>query len=87
MIVTIQDPASLRVIAFCSSDKTKYIKDNVEAKFIANSGDIKTLVTSVKNISTISTLYLEYPELSSQYNGNIAVRQSQDKQLLTEDAA
>ena len=86
VIVTIQDPASLRVIAFCSSDKTKYIKDNAEAKFIANSVDIKTLVTSVKNISTISTLYLEYPELSSQYNGNIAVRQSQDKQLLTEDA-
>jgi len=76
------------VIAYIEDYNLKYIANSENGKFIANNGVITPLNVDIENISKVSLINIEYPELSSLYNGEIAVRQdSQDgKKLITEKA-
>jgi putative peptide zinc metalloprotease protein len=76
------------VIAYVEDYNLKYIANSENGKFIANNGVITPLNVDIENISKVSLINIEYPELSSLYNGEIAVRQdSQDgKKLITEKA-
>ena len=88
-IFHIYDAKTSNVISYIEDYNIKYLNDDYKnAKFIANNGLMDSLNVRLKSISNVSLTNLEYPELSSLYNGSIAVRQdAQEKEkLITETA-
>ena len=85
-IFTLYEPTSLELIAFCSEDNLKYINNKQKAVFLLNSGDYGAIETNITHISNISLPFIEFPELSSLYGGNIAVREDSKNQLISEKA-
>ncbi|QKJ26071.1 site-2 protease family protein [Aliarcobacter cibarius] len=85
-LFVLYDNSNYRIVSFCNEKDLKLLKKNGNAKFIFNSGDIKDISIKLLTISKISTPYLEFPELSSDYGGDIATRQDLNKQIKTEQA-
>lgn len=85
-VFSLYDNLNYRIIGFCNENDFKLLKENSEAKFIFNSGDMKDIKTNIRAISKVSIPYLDFPELSSDFNGDIATRQDVNKQLKTEEA-
>lgn len=79
------DNFSYRIVGFCNENDKNLLKQNVQANFIFNSGDIKDIKSVINSISTVATPHLEYQELSSDFGGDIATRQD-NKRLKTEQA-
>jgi putative peptide zinc metalloprotease protein len=71
---------------FCNENDFKLLKENSQTKFIFSSGDIKDIYSNISNISQVSIPYLEFPELSSDFGGEIATRQDGNKRIKTEQA-
>ena len=92
-ILSIYNPNSNYIIAYCKDVDYKYLIDNAKAKFISNTPNINTINANLKDISKISLVVLEYEELSSIYGGEIPTRQSNEnntsnekKKLISESA-
>ena len=68
-------------MGFCNENDFKLLKENSQTKFIFSSGDIKDIYSNISNISQVSIPYLEFPELSSDFGGEIATRQDGNKKL------
>lgn len=79
------DNFSYRIVGFCNENDKNLLKQNVQANFIFNSGDIKDIKSVINSVSTVATPHLEYQELSSDFGGDIATRQD-NKKLKTEQA-
>jgi len=73
-------------VGFCNENDFKLLKENSQTKFIFSSGDIKDIYSKISNISKVSIPYLEFPELSSDFGGEIATRQDKNKGIKTEQA-
>lgn len=87
-IAHIYNSKTSNIIAFIEDYNLEYINKINKSKFIANNGLVESLEANILEVSKVSLTNIEYPELSSIYNGEIAVRQDmQDKQkLITEKA-
>ncbi len=85
-MLTLYDPKSIKLTAFCKEEDLKYIQNKSKAKFFINSGDFAAIESTVTSISNISLPYINFPELSSDYGGDIAVRQDSKKRLVSEKA-
>jgi putative peptide zinc metalloprotease protein len=84
-VFVLYDNTDYRIIGFCNENDFKLLKENSKSKFIFSSGDIKDIHSNITIISKISVPYLEYPELSSEYKGEIATR-LENKKMRTEQA-
>ena len=85
-IFVLYDNLNYRIVGFCNENDFKLLKENSSSKFIFTSGDLKDIHQKVTNISKFSIPYLEFPELSSDFGGEIATRKDLDKRLKTEQA-
>jgi putative peptide zinc metalloprotease protein len=85
-IFSIYDNLNYQIVAFCNENDFRLLKENSDSKFIFNSGDIKNINSKITNISKISVPYLEFPELSSDYGGEIATRQDSNRGIKTQEA-
>ena len=85
-IFVLYDNLNYRIVGFCNENDFKLLKENSNSKFIFASGDLKDIHQKVTNISRFSIPYLEFPELSSDFGGEIATRKDLDKRLKTEQA-
>ena len=84
-IFVLYDNLDYRIVGFCNENDFKLLKENAKSKFIFSSGDIKDISANITTISKVSVPYLEFPELSSDYNGEIATR-LENKKIKTEQA-
>jgi putative peptide zinc metalloprotease protein len=66
------NPNTPIITAFCTKHDKQLINNQNNAVFIANNNTDKIEAT-INNISNISTLKIEYEELTSKFNGDIAV--------------
>ena len=80
------DNLSYRIVGFCNENDINLLKENSKSKFIFSSGDIKDIHSTITSFSKVTTPYLEYQELSSDFKGCIATRQDSNKRLKTEQA-
>ena len=80
------DNLSYRIVGFCNENDINLLKENSKSKFIFSSGDIKDIHSTITSFSKVTTPYLEYQELSSDFKGSIATRQDSNKRLKTEQA-
>ena len=85
-IFVLYDNENYRIVSFCNENDFKLLRENSASKFIFSSGDVNDIHTKISNISKISVPYLEFPELSSDFGGEIATRQDRDKGIKTEQA-
>jgi putative peptide zinc metalloprotease protein len=85
-ILSIYDQNDIKVTAFCSEGKVQYIDVNSPSYFISNIGEVDTIDTEISSISEVSVPYLAYPELSSEYGGDIATRDDHQKRMYSEEA-
>ncbi|ABV67292.1 peptidase, M50 family [Aliarcobacter butzleri RM4018] len=85
VVFTLYDNLDYRIVGFCNENDFKLLKENSQSKFIFNSGDIKDIHSNLTSISKVSIPYLEFPELSSDYQGEIATR-LENKKIKTEQA-
>lgn len=85
VVFTLYDNLDYRIVGFCNENDFKLLKENSESKFIFSSGDIKDIHSNLTTISKVSIPYLEFPELSSDYKGEIATR-LENKKIKTEQA-
>ena len=85
-VFVLYDNLNYKIVGFCNENDFKLLKQNSEAKFIFSSGDVKDISTKISTISKVSIPYLEFPELSSDFGGDIATRQDLNKQIKTEQA-
>lgn len=85
-IFTLYDNLDYRIVGFCNENDFKLLKDKAKSKFIFSSGDIKDIYSNITTISKVSIPYLEFPELSSDFGGEIATRQDKNKGIKTEQA-
>lgn len=87
-IAHIYNSDSSNVVAFIEDYNLRYITNISSSKFMANSGLISNIDTKIYEISRVSLTNLDYPELSSLYGGEIAVRQdtNEKQKLITENA-
>ncbi|NCB12440.1 MAG: HlyD family efflux transporter periplasmic adaptor subunit, partial [Erysipelotrichia bacterium] len=83
-VFVLYDNLNYKIVGFCNENDFKLLKQNSEAKFIFSSGDVKDINTKITTISKVSIPYLEFPELSSDFGGDIATRQDLNKQIKTE---
>ena len=84
-IFALYDISDFRIVGFCNENDLKLLKENVDGKFIFDSGDLEDLVGVITQISNVSVHYLEFPELSSDFGGTIATR-TDNNRLKTEQA-
>ena len=85
-ILSIFDPTDIKVTAFCSEGRIQDIAVNSASYFISNLGEIASIETQIKSISEVSVPYLAFPELSSEYGGEIATRNDPQKRMYSEEA-
>ena len=87
-IFHIYNSDSSKIIAYIEDYNYDYITKIKDGKFISNNGLLEHLDVNIENISKVSLTNIEYPELSSLYNGQIAVRQDNKDchKLITEKA-
>lgn len=85
-IFSLYDNSNYQIVAFCNENDIRLLKENSESKFIFDSGDIPNINSKIKTISKVSVPYLEFPELSSDYGGEIATRKDSDKGIKTQEA-
>ena len=85
VVFTLYDNLDYRIVGFCNENDFKLLKENSQSKFIFSSGDIKDIHSNLTSISKVSIPYLEFPELSSDYQGEIATR-LENKKIKTEQA-
>lgn len=85
-IFVLYDNLNYKIVGFCNENDFKLLKENSQTKFIFSSGDIKDIYSNISNISQVSIPYLEFPELSSDFGGEIATRQDGNKRIKTEQA-
>ncbi|QKF77826.1 site-2 protease family protein [Arcobacter defluvii] len=85
-IFVLYDNLNYKIVGFCNENDFKLLKENSNSKFIFSSGDIKDIHSKISNISKVSVPYLEFPELSSDFGGEIATRQDKNKGIKTEQA-
>lgn len=85
-IFLLYDNLNYKIIGFCNENDFNLLKENSQAKFIFDSGDIKDINSNITSISKLSNPYLEFAELSSDFSGEIATRQDINKRLKTEQA-
>lgn len=85
-ILSIYDPNDLKIRAFCPEGRIRDIDINSASYFISNLGEVDTIDVDINSISEISTPYLRYPELSSEYGGDIATRNDFNKRMYSEEA-
>jgi len=85
-ILSIYDPTDLKIKAFCPEGRIQDVDINSTAYFISNLGEIDTIDVEINSISEVSTPYLRYPELSSEYGGDIATRNDTHKRMYSEEA-
>ncbi len=85
-MLTLYDPSSIKLTAFCDENDLPNIKSDSNALFIINSGDYSPLNAKVIDVSNISLPYIDFPELTSDFDGEIAVRQDNEKRLVSEKA-
>ena len=84
-IFLLYDNLNYKIVGFCNENDFNLLKENSQAKFIFNSGDIKDISSNITNISKLSNPYLEFSELSSDFGGEIATR-TDNKMLKTQQA-
>lgn len=85
-ILSIYDPNDLKIKAFCPEGRIQDIDINSASHFISNLGEVDTIDVDINSISEVSTPYLIYPELSSEYGGDIATRNDSHKRMYSEEA-
>jgi putative peptide zinc metalloprotease protein len=85
-ILSIYDPNDLKIRAFCPEGRVRDVDINSAAYFISNLSEVDTIDVDINSISAVSTPYLRYPELSSEYGGNIATRNDFNKRMYSEKA-
>ena len=85
-IIDLYNLDTLELVGFCPENMLQYINIGDKLKFFVKSGDITTIKGEVIGLETISTPYLQYPELSSNFKGSIATRTDTNKLLKTEQA-
>jgi len=85
-IFVLYDDTDHRITAFCNEYDLALVKKNATSTFFFHSGDTKDIHAVISDISKVSVPYLEFPELSSVFNGKIATRQDGNKRLKTEQA-
>jgi len=85
-IFVLYDNLNYKIVGFCNENDFKLLKENSNSKFIFSSGDIQDIHSKISNISKVSVPYLEFPELSSDFGGEIATRQDKNKGIKTEQA-
>ena len=84
-IFVLYDNLNYRIVGFCNENDFNLLKENSQAKFIFNSGDIKDINTKITTMSKVSIPYLEFSELSSDFGGEIATRNDLNKLIKTAD--
>ena len=85
-IFLLYDNLNYKIVGFCNENDFNLLKENSQAKFIFNSGDIKDINTKITTMSKVSIPYLEFSELSSDFGGEIATRNDLNKLIKTEQA-
>lgn len=84
-ILTLYNPDSISIVAYCKESDIHRIKMKDRAFFIANNGEIIDIDAKINSIASTSSSIILYPELSSIYKGSIATRQSQDTKAVEEN--
>jgi putative peptide zinc metalloprotease protein len=82
----IYNPNEYQIIGYLSTQNRQNIKEDSKGKFVANSPDIETISVSNISIDKVSTSNIQYPELTSKYSGTIAVRDDNNKNLISESS-
>ena len=85
-ILSVYDPKSVKIIGFCPEERIYEIKQGLDALFIPDILEVKSIKTTIKNISEVSLPYLNFPELSSDFGGIIATRKDSQDRLRSEEA-
>jgi putative peptide zinc metalloprotease protein len=85
-ILSIYEPNDFKIKAFCPEGRIRDIDINSASYFISNLGEVNTFDTNINSISEVSTPYLRYPELSSEYGGDIATRNDSRQRMYSEEA-
>ncbi|MBA6340001.1 HlyD family efflux transporter periplasmic adaptor subunit [Colwellia sp. MB02u-10] len=85
-ILSIYDPNKLKIRAFCPEERVRDVDINSASYFISNLSEVDTIDVDINSISEVSTPYLRYPELSSEYGGDIATRHDFNKRMYSEKA-
>jgi putative peptide zinc metalloprotease protein len=84
-IFSIYNPDSIKLVGFANIKDLKYIQGSNSGKFIADNG-INSIDIKIDKIHNLSINYIEYPEVTSLYSGDIAVRESDSKELISEES-
>lgn len=85
-IFALYDTVHFRIVGFCNENEFAFLKEKSDGKFIFNAGNMKDIQVKLTTISKISLPYLEFPELSSDFGGEIATRFDAHKRVKTEQA-
>jgi len=85
-ILSIYNADDLKVRAFCPENRIQDIDVDSDSYFVSNLAEVDTIKTNIYSLSQVSTPYLPYLELSSEYGGDIAARNDSQKRMHSEDA-
>ncbi|MGA1931640.1 site-2 protease family protein [Arcobacter sp. YIC-464] len=84
-LFTLYNPSSFEIIAYCKEENYSYIKDSKNAQLLLDNG-IKKIESEVLEISTYSLPNIEFKELSSIYDGEIAANKDENENLVSQKA-
>lgn len=85
-ILSIYNVDDLKIRAFCPENRIKDIDITSTSYFVSNIDEVDTIEADIYSLSQVSTPYLSYLELSSEYGGDIATRNDAHKRMYSEDA-
>lgn len=75
-----------RVVAFCDAYDRDRLAADADATFISSVAGSEEIDVKLKSLSNVSLATLEFPELASDYGGEIATRLDSSKMLKTQAA-
>lgn len=84
-ILTLYNPKSLRITAYCEQNDIKFLTNNSNGKLFLDNGE-KPKNVKVTNISNVSLPNIEFLELSSEYGGDIAITKDKNGSLISQKA-
>jgi putative peptide zinc metalloprotease protein len=83
-LISLYDVKNFKISAFCLQREVKNLTHGQDVIFMDNSGTYSKIIGTIKKTASFSEQYLEFPELSSDFQGSIATRLADNKRLKTE---
>lgn len=86
LLLALYDTSTTKITALCPEDRIKDIDTSHKAYFIPSIAELNNINATINTISEVSIPNLKYPELSSEYGGDIPTRKDGQNKMYSEKA-